>query len=83
MAQAARCAADRPAFRQVLRRADQLFIDGIGIGIRIAALLRGCRLRANLVGTNPVPPFDTPGPHRCLIRSAPGASPAPRRARPP
>ena len=50
---AARLATDRPGYRRTLARADLLLVDGMGI--RIAAGLRGHRLRANLVGTDLVP----------------------------
>ncbi len=65
-AHAARLAAGRPGYRRVLRRADLLFVDGIGI--RIAAALRGRTVRANLVGTDLVPSLlGRPGGGRCFL----------------
>ncbi len=65
-AHAARLAAGRPEFRSVLRRADHLFVDGMGV--RIASRLRGQTLRANLVGTDLVPALlSRRGSGRCFL----------------
>lgn len=61
-AHTARLATDRPRYRRTLARADMLLVDGIGV--RIAAALRGHRVRANLVGTDLVPALlRAPGSH--------------------
>ncbi len=64
-AHAARLAGNRPEFRRVLHRAGFLFVDGTGV--RIAALLRGRRLRANLVGTDLVPALLAANAGRCFL----------------
>ena len=52
-AHAARMASEDAGFHAALRRADWRLADGIGV--RLAVLLRGTRLAANLVGTDLVP----------------------------
>ena len=64
-AHAARLAIARPPFRDVLDRADLLFVDGLGV--RIAALLRGRTLRDNLVGTDLVPALLDAAQGRCFL----------------
>ncbi|MFM7142487.1 MAG: WecB/TagA/CpsF family glycosyltransferase, partial [Alphaproteobacteria bacterium] len=55
-----------PGYRSVLCRADVVFADGTGA--KIAARLRGVRLRDNLVGTDLVPAlFERMRPRGCRV----------------
>lgn len=55
-----------PGYRAVLRRADIVFADGTGA--KIAARLRGVRLRDNLVGTDLLPAlFERMRPGGCRV----------------
>ncbi|PND57581.1 glycosyltransferase [Mycobacterium sp. ENV421] len=64
-------AASDPAYAAVLRRAD--LVVGDGTGVRLAARVRGVRMKANLVGTDLMPNFfaATAGRgYRCFLLGA-------------
>jgi N-acetylglucosaminyldiphosphoundecaprenol N-acetyl-beta-D-mannosaminyltransferase len=69
-------AADDPSYRDVLCRSDAVFGDGSGV--RLAARLKGIRLRENLCGTDLLPLFFTttlPHGHRYfLLGGLPGTA---------
>lgn len=68
-------AASDPTYAAVLRRGD--LVVGDGSGVRLAARLRGVRMKANLVGTDLVPALLTATAgrgYRCFLLGADAAS---------